>query len=286
MAGLTLFRQRMRMIHGDGGELARYFLVEHDGATVGRVAVYTSSHDNLDLAWLELASTPPTGAGGSAPPPWTWRATLIGEMGRTKVGWFGWEGERTRGFAAARGSEPKSVAVCRRQHVRELEPGLADRAVRRGTAARRRVRAAAGRPAGCRTTCCTRSSRPPPRSTTRPATTWSTRTRSSPPTATASSRSASLASEYRIYRILARHLASGEIAGVTSVIVDGETSEHAHQLDTSVVGAHRGHRLGLLLKADMLRWLTGSEPRLAMSTPSTPSPTTTWSRSTSGWGTA
>ena len=48
-------------------------------------------------------------------------------MGRTKVGWFGWDGERTRGFAAARGFEPKSVAVCRRQHVRELEPGLADR---------------------------------------------------------------------------------------------------------------------------------------------------------------
>ena len=50
---------------------------------------------------------------------------------------------------------------------------------------------------------------------------------------------------------------------MTSLIVDGETSEHAHQLDTSVVGAHRGHRLGLLLKADMLRWLAESEPRLA-----------------------
>ena len=62
--------------------------------------------------------------------------------------------------------------------------------------------------------------------------------------------------------MLARHTASGEIAGVTSVIVDGETSEHAHQLDTSVVGAHRGHRLGLLLKADMVRWLAESEPEL------------------------
>ena len=28
-----------------------------------------------------------------------------------------------------------------------------------------------------------------------------------------------------------------------------------HQHDTSVVGAHRGHRLGLLLKASMLQWL-------------------------------
>ncbi len=46
------------------------------------------------------------------------------------------------------------------------------------------------------------------------------------------------------------------------MLVDGETSTHADQLDTSVVGAHRGHRLGLLLKADMLRWLAETEPAL------------------------
>ena len=74
---------------------------------------------------------------------------------------------------------------------------------------------------------------------------------------------AMLASDYRVYRVLARHERSGEIAGVTARLVDGETSTHADQLDTSVVGAHRGHRLGLLLKADMLRWLAESEPRLA-----------------------
>src|SRR5918996_2588636 len=54
----TVFRQRMRMIHGDGGEPARHLLVEHDGETVGRVAIHTSTHDNLDLAWIELAVHP------------------------------------------------------------------------------------------------------------------------------------------------------------------------------------------------------------------------------------
>jgi hypothetical protein len=34
------------------------------------------------------------------------------------------------------------------------------------------------------------------------------------------------------------------------------------QHDTSVVRAHRGRRLGLLLKADMLRWLRDDEPGL------------------------
>ena len=37
---------------------------------------------------------------------------------------------------------------------------------------------------------------------------------------------------------------------------------HGHQHDTSVVRAHRGHRLGLLLKADMMRWLAEVEPQL------------------------
>ena len=68
----TVFRQRMRMIHGDGGELARHLLIEHDGATVGRVAIHTSVHDNLDLAWIELAVAPRTIDGrGSAAWPWT-----------------------------------------------------------------------------------------------------------------------------------------------------------------------------------------------------------------------
>ena len=39
------------------------------------------------------------------------------------------------------------------------------------------------------------------------------------------------------------------------VVVDGERPELGEQHDTSVVAAHRGHRLGLLLKTDMNLWL-------------------------------
>ena len=41
-----------------------------------------------------------------------------------------------------------------------------------------------------------------------------------------------------------------------------ERPELAEQHDTSVVAAHRGHRLGLLLKLEMLRWLAEDEPQL------------------------
>lgn len=258
----TVFRQRMRMIHGDGGELARHLLVERDGATVGRVAIHTSTHDNLDLAWIELAIDPAQRRRGFGSSAMDQAYALIGEMGRTKVGWFGWDGERTRGFAAARGSEPKSVAVNRRQHVRELEPGLADRLYDEAVphAGGYELLRVPGRMPdellGAFLTATAAINDAPRDDMEYEDEVFSAdRNREF--------EDASLASDYRIYRLLARHVASGEIAGVTSLIVDGETSEHAHQLDTSVVGDHRGHRLGLLLKADMLRWLAESEPRLA-----------------------
>jgi hypothetical protein len=44
------------------------------------------------------------------------------------------------------------------------------------------------------------------------------------------------------------------------VAVDVEQPARAHQHDTSVAAAHRGHRLGLLLKAEMVLWLAAVEP--------------------------
>jgi len=64
----------------------------------------------------------------------------------------------------------------------------------------------------------------------------------------------------RLYRVLARQRGTGEIAGHTVVAVETDPPGFALQHDTTVVRAHRGHRLGLLLKADMMRWLRDAEP--------------------------
>lgn len=69
-------------------------------------------------------------------------------------------------------------------------------------------------------------------------------------------------SGHRLYRVLARHRDTGAIAGHTVVAVETERPHLGDQHDTTVVGAHRGHRLGLLLKADMMRWLREVEPAL------------------------
>ena len=73
---------------------------------------------------------------------------------------------------------------------------------------------------------------------------------------------AQIDSGFRFCRIIARHRATGEIGGLT--VADRGLAEPClgNQHDTSVVRAHRGHRLGLLLKADMMRWLADAEPEL------------------------
>ena len=71
-----------------------------------------------------------------------------------------------------------------------------------------------------------------------------------------------LLSGHRLYRVLARHRDTGAVAGHTVVAVETDRPHLGDQHDTTVVGAHRGHRLGLLLKADMMRWLRDVEPEL------------------------
>lgn len=66
----------------------------------------------------------------------------------------------------------------------------------------------------------------------------------------------------RRYRLIARHRASGALAGQTVVHVPEAQPWHGLQADTSVVRAHRGHRVGLALKLEMLRRLTEQEPQL------------------------
>ena len=73
---------------------------------------------------------------------------------------------------------------------------------------------------------------------------------------------ATVARGQRMYRLIARHRETGEMAGHTIVAVENERPTIGHQHDTSVVRAHRGHRLGLLLKSAMVLWLADEEPQL------------------------
>jgi RimJ/RimL family protein N-acetyltransferase len=73
---------------------------------------------------------------------------------------------------------------------------------------------------------------------------------------------ASLKRGSSMYRIVARHRDTGEAAGHTWVSTHPLRPTHGGQGDTSVARSHRGHRLGMLLKIEMMRWLADEQPQL------------------------
>ena len=66
----------------------------------------------------------------------------------------------------------------------------------------------------------------------------------------------------RVYRMAARHRETGQLGGHTLVVVNPLRARLASQGDTAVHRDHRGHRLGLLLKVEMMRWLAEAEPQI------------------------
>lgn len=64
----------------------------------------------------------------------------------------------------------------------------------------------------------------------------------------------------RMYTVAARHEASGDLAALTQIVVEPDRPAVAHQAITAVDRPHRGHRLGLLVKAASHQWLGRAEP--------------------------
>ena len=64
----------------------------------------------------------------------------------------------------------------------------------------------------------------------------------------------------RRYSVAAADVATGELAALTQLAIEEADPAWGHQELTAVARAHRGHRLGLLTKVDMLELLAGREP--------------------------
>jgi GNAT superfamily N-acetyltransferase len=68
----------------------------------------------------------------------------------------------------------------------------------------------------------------------------------------------------RTYTVAAEHDASGELAAMTQLSVSPDNPRWGYQGLTAVTKQHRGHRLGLLVKAAMLEWLAETEPAIEL----------------------
>ncbi|GAA1964965.1 GNAT family N-acetyltransferase [Microbacterium deminutum] len=68
---------------------------------------------------------------------------------------------------------------------------------------------------------------------------------------------------YRVFVTAAQHRASGQLAAFTELVVDADRPLSANQDDTLVLKAHRGHRLGMLLKGENLLRMREAIPEVA-----------------------
>ncbi|MDP3968138.1 MAG: GNAT family N-acetyltransferase [Nocardioides sp.] len=251
----------LRLRHGWDGEVPRTYLgtLPGDDRVVAAGEVGTSEWDNRHLAWLSVHVDPAHRRQGYGS---TMLAHLRAEavaLGRTILGLDGWESEATRAFAERHGYQQKYVEAIRRQHLPSvdldaLEPAYAEALVHARDYELVRI-----------------AGRTPPELldavaamvvaiNDAPTDELDIEDEVYPPERVAAYETAQEARGNRLYRVLARHRVTGELAGHTVVAVESLRPGEAGQHDTSVLRAHRGHRLGYLLKAEMVRWLREAEP--------------------------
>ena len=258
---LTVTGVEGRFRHGWDGEVEVPFLGLVDGDPVAAGTLGTSEHDNLHLAWLGVMVHPDRRRRGHGSRLLEHLVTEARCRGRTSIGTDGWESEATLGFAARHGLEVKSRAIQRRQILGELDWA-------------RIARLHAGASAAAAGYELVRRKGRTPEPELEAVAEMAAAINDAPtddldiedevftPERIRDYETAQLGRGGRLCRVLARHRGTGQLAGHTVVVVDGERPEWAEQHDTSVVGAHRGHRLGLLLKCDMLLWLRETQPGL------------------------
>jgi GNAT superfamily N-acetyltransferase len=239
--------------HGWDGEPRAAYLATVGGVDVGAGGYEVSAYDNEPLAWVEVEVVPSQRRRGYGSALLAHLEDRARSEGRTTVGVACWDGREPTAFAAAHGFEQKSVEVHRRQYV-DGPPTLPLPEAPGYELVRWPARTPdADLAALAELTAAINDA---------PTDDLDVEDEAFPPARIAAYEHAWASRGHRLHRLVARHRATGVLAGQTVVAVDGERPELGEQHDTSVVAAHRGHRLGLLLKLEMLRWLADEEPQL------------------------
>ena len=255
----TEYRQAAYMRHSWEGEPGRWFVAYDGDEPVGTASIDASDYDNLEMAWLSVRIAPGLRRRGLGVEALRQVEGLAVEMGRPLLLLDGLDNEATLGFAAAAGYERRSAEIRRVQVVADApDPRpIRDEALRhaRDYELLRLERYAPDEllPALVDLTAAINDA---PLDDLE----WEDEVYS--PERVRAYERAQIESGYRFRRVVARHRPTGELAGHTVVVVDSQEPTYAEQHDTSVVRAHRGHRLGLLLKAEMLLWLADAEPQV------------------------
>ncbi len=236
-------------------------LVTVDGVDVAAAEYETTTYDNQHLAWLGVDVHPEHRRQGHGDAVLAFLLDRARAEGRTSVGGNSWDLPGPRAWAARHGFEVKAVEVNRRQHLDRVDRAVLDRLHDEALAHAadyELVRRCGATPADelaafAEMTAAINDA---------PTDDLDVEDEEFPPERVAAYETAQVGRGDTLLRVFARHRVTGELAGQTIVAVEGDRPEIAHQHDTSVVRAHRGHRLGVLLKTEMLRWLAEAQPQV------------------------
>ena len=258
---MTHHRRQMQVRYGWDQSPERHLLACVDGVPVAMAEVELTEWDNRDLAWIYLVVHPEHRGGGVGSAFLSEICGIARQAGRTKIGSAWWQTPATEAFARHHEFELASREIYRRVTLTDLPAGFADAAYTEAATHANNyelVRVQGHTPAAMLTAL----SEVTTSINDAPLDDLDIEDEVFPVERIQDYESATLGSGHRLYRVVSRHRESGELAGHTVVAVDAERPQLAHQHDTSVVQSHRGHRLGLLLKADMMRWLGEVEPQV------------------------
>lgn len=250
-----------RMRHGWDGETPEAYAAFEGDRVAGLLDVHVSEWDNTHLAWLGLQVHPDLRGAGRGTALLAFAEERARDLGRTSIGTDGWDSTVTLGFAGHHDLPVRAVAVNRRQTLARLDRDLLGRLyddAKAAASAYELVRTEGRTPPDMLDAVAEMAAA----INDAPTDDLDIEDEVFPAERVAAYERAQLARGRRLYRVVARHRDTGILAGHTVVAVEEERPWIGDQHDTSVVRAHRGHRLGLLLKADMLRWLADAEPGL------------------------
>ncbi len=259
---VTARKMRNQVLRGWDGEPDDFFVGVEGDQVVALLSFFAPSWDNPELAWLNLTVHPDHRGRGLGEEALRFLLDRAAATGRTKLGADSWDGSPGNAFLEKRGFTCGSRAINRRQHLVEVSLDdvrrLHDEAAE-AASAYELVRIAGATPDDLMPAVAEMSAA----INDAPLDDLDIDDEVFPPERITAYEQAQLGNGQRLYRLLARHRETGVLAGHSVVAVDAERDTIGHQHDTSVVRSHRGHRLGLLLKAGMILWLSEVEPQLA-----------------------
>jgi GNAT superfamily N-acetyltransferase len=229
------------------------------GSVVGLLQLFAPTYDNTNLAWLEVEVHPDHRGRGIGSELVRYGEQVARELGRTSIGLGSLDLPKADAFAKRHGFEQKAIEVNRRQDIAGLDwttvQKLYDEAVL-ASADYELVRIIDVLPEEMLDdmVAITASINDAPKDD------LDVEDDVFSPQRLRGYEESKRGHQQTIYRVIARHRTTGELAGHSLVTVERERPHIAEQADTAVSRDHRGHRLGALVKTAMLLWLREAEP--------------------------